>query len=124
MPKVASPLLCDGEKSVSEKRIRLRKALQVEGAIADPLGNQWFPIKLLDISESGLGFHSRTALPDGNARMLRFTLPLNPPVDVAATVKIVYCTKHSLLEGYRVGAEFRKLDPEHRARIAELVAAG
>lgn len=105
----------------SEKRISLRKALQGEGAIADPLGNSWFPIKLLDISESGIGFHCRTAVTDGSARMVRFTLQTDPPMDISATVKIAYCAKHTLLEGYRIGAEFRKIDAEHQAQISRLV---
>lgn len=110
------------ESSVaSEKRISLRKALQGDGAIADPLGNNWFPIKLLDISESGIGFHCRTAVLDGSARMVRFTLQTDPPIDITATVKIAYCTKHTLLEGYRIGAEFRKMDAEHQAQISQLV---
>ena len=106
----------------SEKRICLRKALQGERSIAEPLGNNWFPIRLLDIPGSGIGFHCRTAVADGSARMVRFTLQSDPPIDVSATVKIIYCSKHTLLEGYRIGAAFRKMDAEHQAQISRLVS--
>lgn len=105
---------------VTEKRIHLRKALQGEGIIADAAVRSWQPIKLLDISLSGIGFLCPAELPANAVRMVRFSLSDGRSGEIGATVRIAYCVKHSLLEGYRVGAEFKKIEPEHVERIDAL----
>jgi c-di-GMP-binding flagellar brake protein YcgR len=94
--------------TVDEKRLHFRKSLQAEASIADVLGNTWTAINFLDISRTGVAFISQVALAPGSSRMVRFYLPNNPK-RIDAICKIVHCTEHAYLSGYRVGAEFARI---------------
>lgn len=60
-------------------------------------------------------------IPVSGVRMVRFTLPGLNQWQIGAVVKIIYCVKHRLLGGYRLGAEFSHLDDDERVRIERFV---
>jgi len=97
--------------AVNDKRLHFRKSLHAEASIADVLGNTWSPINFLDISRNGVAFISQDELPQGASRTVRFHLPNNPK-RIGAVCKIVHCAAHSYLPGYRIGAEFVRIDSE------------
>ncbi|WP_137939659.1 PilZ domain-containing protein [Chitinivorax sp. B] len=106
---------------MGDKRVYARKTIRGSGSIADASGESWVPVTILDISQGGVGFHGRSNLIVGHVRMIRFTLPTDPPLEATATVRIAYCAPHPHLGGFRVGAEFKKLDSEKLEAIIHLV---
>ncbi|MBB5017215.1 hypothetical protein HNQ59_000477 [Chitinivorax tropicus] len=106
---------------MSEKRVYARKTIRGTGSIADARGESWEPVTIFDLSQGGVGFHTKSSLTVGQARMLRFSIPIEPPLEVSTTIRIVYCTPHPHLGGYRVGGEFKKLDQEKLDAIIMLV---
>jgi len=106
--------------SDQDKRRHFRKSLQAKATIADILGNTWTSIDMLDISSSGAAFMSEEALPPGSARMVRFQLP-DSDKRYTVVCKIVHCTEHSFLRGYRVGSEFVRAGEEELRAIARFV---
>ncbi|MBI1890617.1 MAG: PilZ domain-containing protein [Burkholderiales bacterium] len=92
-----------------EKRVHLRKALQTEGWVADPLGNNWTAIQLLDISMGGIAFISEENMAVNSSRIFRFHLPgKDRQIDFIG--RIANCNQHQYLAGYRVGAQFTRID--------------
>ncbi len=108
--------------SKDDKRACRRKALHAEGLIADVLGNTWSNIQLLDISESGLAFLSAEEHAAGSSRMLRFHLPGHGE-RVSALCRIVHCTPHSYLGGFRVGTAFVRMEQEDVKAVAGFVGS-
>jgi c-di-GMP-binding flagellar brake protein YcgR len=92
-----------------EKRVHLRKALQTEGWLADALGNTWAPIKLLDISLGGIAFIGTEELAVDSSRIFRFHLP-NDGRLIKFVGRIANCHAHQYLAGFRVGAQFTRID--------------
>ena len=107
---------------MSEKRRHFRKSLRAEASLADVLGNTWSPITLLDISRIGAAFIAPGELSTGSSRMIRFSLPDNPH-SISAVCKIVHCAEHAYLPGYRIGAEFVRIDAQDVELIDRFVAA-
>ena len=95
--------------TTSDKRRHFRKALHTEASIADVLGNTWSPINFLDISRTGAAFLADTELATGSSRTIRFALPEDPR-RITAVCKIIHCAAHSYLPGFRIGAEFVRID--------------
>lgn len=92
-----------------EKRVHLRKALQTEGWVADPLGNSWTVIKLLDISLGGIAFIGPEELAVDSSRIFRFHLP-NDAKLINFIGRIANCNRHQYLAGFRTGAQFTRID--------------
>jgi len=92
--------------------------VSLQGEVADPLGENWFPIKLIDLSLGGLGFLSNHQIHVGSLRMIRVRLQLDDAHVLRATVRVANCIPHSLFKGYRVGAEFVRLDDAQRELLA------
>lgn len=107
--------------TVNDKRMHFRKSLHAEALIADVLGNTWSHINFLDISRSGAAFISPDELTTGSSRMVRFYLP-NNPTRISAICKIIHCAAHTYLPGYRVGAEFVRIDSEDVKLIDDFIA--
>ena len=103
---------------MTDKRFHFRKDLPAEGMVANATGSTWTTIRLLDLSKGGIGFMCPSDIPVGGVRMVRFRLPSPDQWQIGAVVKIIYCVKHRLLGGYRLGAEFSHLDDDGRVRIA------
>lgn len=95
--------------SFQEKRVHFRKALQTEGWVADPLGNNWALIKLLDISVGGIAFIGEENLTVNSSRIFRFQLP-NEEKQINFIGRIANCSPHQYLAGYRIGAQFTRID--------------
>lgn len=101
-----------------EKRINVRRSLATAGEIADALGAHWITIRLNDLSQGGVGFLCAQEIGVGSVRMLRFILPDAPNQPIRAVVKVAYCVKHSLFDGYRLGGQFvGALADEDLARV-------
>jgi hypothetical protein len=110
-------------KSMSiEKRRHFRKSLHAEASIADVLGNTWSHIHFLDISRTGAAFIAPEELVSGSSRTIRFQLPSSDK-RINAICKIVHCAAHSYLPGFRVGAEFVRIDTEDMELIDKFIAA-
>lgn len=107
--------------TVNDKRMHFRKSLHAEASIADVLGNTWSQINFLDISRNGAAFISPDELATGSSRMVRFHLP-NNPTRISAICKIIHCAAHTYLPGYRVGAEFVRIDSEDVKLIDDFIA--
>jgi hypothetical protein len=107
--------------AVTEKRLHFRKSLRAEASIADVLGNTWSPITFLDISRNGVAFICPDELLTGSSRMVRFHLPSNPK-RITAICKIAHCATHSYLPGFRVGAEFVRIDATDVELIDHFIA--
>ena len=103
-----------------DKRAHRRKALHAEASIADVLGNTWNRIDLLDISASGLAFRAGEEFAPGASRMLRFHLP-GRTEPVSALCRIVHCTPHSYLGGFRVGTAFARMDEADVQAVAHFI---
>ncbi len=108
--------------SMEDKRAHRRKALHAEALIGDVLGNTWSKIELLDISDNGLAFLSGEEHTPGSSRMLRFPLPGHAG-RVSVLCRIVHCTAHSYLPGFRVGTAFVRMDDADAKAVAGFVAA-
>ncbi len=109
--------------SMEDKRTHRRKTLHAEALIADVLGNTWSKVELLDISESGAAFLSSEEFTAGASRMLRFHLPGHDE-RLSALCRIVHCTPHSYLGGFRVGTAFVRMDEQGAKAVAGFVGAG
>lgn len=107
---------------MEDKRAHRRKTLHAEASIADVLGNTWSRIELLDISESGLAFLAGEDFTPGSSRMLRFHLP-DHAERLSALCRVVHCTRHSYLGGFRVGTVFVRMEEGNVQAIAHFVAA-
>ncbi len=73
-----------------------------------------FKAKSVDISESGLACRLPEDLPDGQAVMLEFALPMCPE-----TFKVQAVVRHR--RGSRHGFEFVNLAPQYRERILKVL---
>jgi|GEM_PF-5072663 len=105
-----------------EKRRHFRKSLHAEASIADVLGNTWSSIHFLDISRTGAAFIAPDEVAAASSRMIRFRLPTNDK-QITAICKIVHCAAHAYLPGFRVGAEFVRIDVEDGDLIDQFIAA-
>lgn len=108
--------------TVSDKRRHFRKALRTEASIADVLGNTWSEITCLNISRNGVAFIASTELPAGSSRTIKFQLP-NEPRHITAVCKVIHCAAHSYLPGFRIGAEFVRIDHEDVELIDNFVGS-
>jgi hypothetical protein len=108
--------------TTSDKRRHFRKSLHAEASIADVLGNTWSGIHFLDISRTGAAFIAPDELVGGSSRMIRFRLPTSDK-QITVICKIVHCAAHSYLPGFRVGAEFVRIDAEDVDLIDQFIAA-
>ena len=95
--------------TMNEKRKHFRKSATAEAAIADITGNTWIAVDFLDISRNGVAFISPDEQTTGSSRMLRFLLP-GSEKRIAVICRIVYASPHIFLAGYRIGAEFVRID--------------
>lgn len=105
-----------------DKRTHRRKSLHAEAAIADVLGNTWSQIELLDIARTGLAFLSSEEIGAGASRMLRFHLPGHEG-QLAVLCRIVHCTPHDYLGGYRVGTAFVRMDEAEAEAVAGFIGS-
>jgi c-di-GMP-binding flagellar brake protein YcgR len=103
-----------------EKRVHLRKALQTDGWLADPLGNTWAAIKLLDISMGGIAFIGTEELAVDSSRIFRFQLP-NDERQIKFVGRIANCNQHQYLAGFRVGAQFTRIDSNDLSLIQQFI---
>ena len=104
-----------------EQRAHGRKALRAEAEVADVLGNTWGKVELLDVSQSGLAFLSPGEFGAGASRMVRFTLPnANTPLHMLC--RVVHCTPHSFLSGYRVGTAIVRIEEADAQALAHFLA--
>ncbi len=106
--------------AVNDKRMHFRKSLHAEASIADVLGNTWSQVNFLDIARNGVAFISPEEQTAGSSRLLRFHLPTNSK-HITVVCKIVHCAAHAYLPGYRVGAEFVRIDSEDVALIDHFI---
>lgn len=107
--------------AVTEKRMHFRKSLRADASIADVLGNTWSPITFLDISRNGVAFICPDELPTGSSRMMRFHLPNNRK-RINTICKVVHSAAHSYLPGFRIGAEFVRIDTADVELIEHFIA--
>lgn len=96
------------EIAAHEKRAFPRKFLRGSGEIGDALSESRKKIEMLDISAGGIAFLSPSSFPKGDLLIVRFHLIDSG--EISAVIRITYCVRHSLVDMYRVGAEFKKLD--------------
>ena len=106
---------------MDEKRAHRRQLMhgvaQIDGG---PLA-QWQPMILLDLSVSGLSFTHPAALPQGERRTVRFSLPGNSFL-YQLGIKVVHASTLGVPYGYRIGAVFAALDQESEKAIANFLA--
>jgi c-di-GMP-binding flagellar brake protein YcgR len=108
---------------VDEKRAYLRKKISTEGHMADAVGENWFSIKVFDVSQGGLGFLSTQQVNPGSLRLVTVVLKIDDEAQVLrTTVKIAHCVRHTLFDGYRIGSEFIELDFKQIALLERVVA--
>jgi hypothetical protein len=96
---------------INDKRTHFRKSLRADAAVADVLGNTWSYVNFLDLSRDGVAFISAEHHLVGSSRIVRFHFPGNAK-SITVICKIIYCTAHSFLPGFRVGARFVRIDIE------------
>lgn len=98
-----------------EKRLFPRKRLHhVSGEVRDGLSATPHMIEMLDISEGGIAFLSSLPHSNGSIWIVRFPMGGER---IRGTIRIISCIQHSLVDAYRVGAEFKQLDIQHIAMI-------
>jgi hypothetical protein len=96
---------------MNEQRAYRRVLLEIEASIADPLEDQWTPIKLLDISRMGIAFSNNMPMVKDSLCMLRFYLPQNLK-RITCIVSIVHSSSIQTTEDFRVGAKFVNVNPD------------
>lgn len=107
---------------MKEQRKFARVALTEQADIADTLGENWSPIKICNISIGGVGLICTQQIHPGTVRMLRFVLPIKHSIEIRAVIRVTHCINHSLFSGFRLGGEFKDLDPETRALIDQYIS--
>jgi hypothetical protein len=100
-----------------DRRRHFRKGLQAEGWIAEADGENWTPIKMMDVSKGGFAFLSPEKLDANSSRRFRVHLPGSSRL-MHFSGRITYCLEHPYLQGqYRVGTEFTEIDVTDVAAI-------
>ena len=105
---------------MNEQRVYRRVLLEIEALIADPLEDQWVPIKLLDISRMGIAFSNNTPMAKDTLCMLRFYLPQNLK-RINCVASIVHSSSIQATEDFRVGARFVNADPDDLELIKSFI---
>ncbi len=103
-----------------EQRQHQRRDLIASASIANPAGNAWSAVGMLDISISGASFKTTERVIVDTLRLFNFTLPENP-LEIHATVKIV--NRAASGDAFRVGITFVKIDPASVELITRYVQA-
>lgn len=75
--------------------------------------------KEVNISETGISFHSETMLKSGSFLHLSLSQP-NNSFHIAATVNVVYCAEKDE-DGFRIGAHFVSIHSKDRNKLAEVL---
>jgi hypothetical protein len=104
-----------------EQRAYVRRLLDAEGTMANALGNAWSQIRILDISRMGIAFATDELLIVNTSRAMSLRLPdSSEPIKFIA--KIVNRSPRTDI-GFRVGANFVKIDANDIALIEQYVNA-
>ncbi|MFN7849966.1 MAG: PilZ domain-containing protein [Burkholderiales bacterium] len=89
------------------------------------INNQAQAIKVVNVSEGGLGIVTEIALPMGQSFQMAVMVPLS--VDLLRQEQVVFTGKvvHSVISGgmYRIGMQFVTISDSHRSLIRDWVSA-
>ncbi len=106
-----------------EGRKFLRANVSWRGAIR--INSQPQPIKVVNVSEGGLGVVTEIALPMGQSFQMAVMVPLS--IDLLRQEQVVFTGKvvHSVISGgmYRIGMQFVTISDAHRSLIRDWVTA-
>ena len=104
-------------------RKHLRANVSWRGAIR--INSQPQAIKVVNVSEGGLGVVTEMALPMGQSFQMAVMVPLS--VDLLRQEQVVFTGKvvHSVISGgmYRIGMQFVTISDSHRSLIRDWVTA-
>ncbi|MFN7206942.1 MAG: PilZ domain-containing protein [Burkholderiales bacterium] len=104
-------------------RKHLRANVSWRGAIR--INSQPQAIKVVNVSEGGLGVVTEMALPMGQSFQMAVMVPLS--VDLLRQEQVVFTGKvvHSVISGgmYRIGMQFVTISESHRSLIRDWVTA-
>jgi hypothetical protein len=106
---------------MDEKRKHRRQLMHGVAQIDSAPLAHWQPMILLDLSLKGLSFTHPSALPQGDQRKVRFSLPGNSFLYQLA-IKVVHSSTLGVPYGYRIGAVFEGIDQESEKAIANFLA--
>lgn len=98
------------------RRAYPRKTLQAEGWIAEPPGDSWRAIKLLDISMGGFAFFCEKIMAVDALCQFRLHLPESSR-QMNFVGRITHGVEHPYPAGFRIGVEFSKIDVADLAAI-------
>lgn len=103
-----------------EKREEVRKLLATEASIGDEALDVWRPIRLFDISKTGLAFLTTEEIVLNTVHAFRFCLP-DSSRKMNSVAIVLHSTTLASNSGFRVGAKFLGIDEEDVALIKEYV---
>lgn len=98
------------------RRMHSRVLLNADGWIAAAEGDEWAPIKALDISKGGFAFVTKENIPLETVRKFRLQLPGGSRL-MNFEARITHCLDLHDTHSYRVGVEFSKVDVKDMATI-------
>ncbi len=105
---------------MQDQRAHSRKLLEAEAAIADPSGDLWITVPMLDISRMGIAFSSPAAIEGGATYLFRIDLP-GIEGRVEALLRVVHSSNTGMEQGFRVGARFASVTQDDAQRIVRFL---
>lgn len=101
---------------IRENRVHLRRSLETEGWVAEPNGQSWKEVKMLDLSKGGIGILGPEPMKGGSSYRFSFHLPGSPKM-IHFDGRVTHCLPHPFLAGYRIGMQFQHIDSADLAMI-------
>lgn len=107
----------------AEQRKTERRALRVPATLKLP-GGKTFTVQTLDISLGGLGILAPANARNGARLAVQVTLPAaaGAPVRIEVPVVVAHSILSRELDAFKVGLQFRSLDPKAESAIRHYVA--
>ncbi|HEY8100113.1 MAG TPA: PilZ domain-containing protein [Burkholderiaceae bacterium] len=105
---------------MKDQRQHVRKEIVASALIANPSGNDWKPVTLLDISVGGAAFSTSERVIVDTTRLVNITLP-NEVKPIPLSAKIV--NRSPMGSAFRVGIKFFNADPIAIEQIRHYIEA-